>query len=733
MSDPNREKLVIGSLVHDIGKLVRRARFSQESHQLAGYDFTSKVRAFAEYQDFIHYHHERELKESRNSKEHELIWYTCLADNFSSKERMTTGSEFRENRRMENVLSKIPEDERDGKKTYFPVVPTPQLKEATTEMIETEENYRALYEALVEDAKKIPITPDDVNFLFYKYLSFMPQETRSDGEMDISLYDHLKVTAMLALCMYDYAKENNLSFETYQDLKKFFGKENVKPFLLVGGDVSGIQKFISNVSSKGALRSFRGRSFFIEILQEVVVDEILTRTGFYRTNVHFIGGGHFYLVLSNTEKVKKILNDIQRDINKWLKEKNLGLHLVTEYEEFSVEDIEDMSSVFSTLTKKLRLRKLRMFSNEELEELFPNDITSLEKVGNFTCKVCGSRVEKLFPIREWEEEEEIACEFCKEMYELGKELMKRSNLYLVEKKDGKFEIFRKRFDFSDKLEKGFSYKIRNIYDFQEDEKNVRRIQVVTYFKHQELDKIAQEAPGEKIASLLVDVDNLGNIFGKGLRVKTLSRYSTLSRLMNFFFKERVANIVEGKNLTVIYSGGDDLYLIGGWNDVLDVAKEMREEFSKFTMNDSITFSAGYVIVDKKTSMALIREMSERAEQSAKENGKDSISFSNGDYLAVKWKQFFEMYNLYTTLRKLVPNVDRSIIRKALNLTLKYRKEEDSPLNRAYLSYIEARENNEADKRVAALTKENLEKIGEPALNVILQFVDLLSRKFHKEG
>jgi len=82
-----------------------------------------------------------------------------------------------------------------------------------------------------------------------------------------------------------------------------------------------------------------------------------------------------------------------------------------------------------------------------------------------------------------------------------------------------------------------------------------------------------------------------------------------------------------------------------------------------------------------------------------------------------------MYNFYQELKEIADKVDRSVIRKALNLT-----REESPLNKAFLAYIEARENKDEDKRVANLMRENIDHLGENALNVILQFVDLLSRK-----
>lgn len=447
----DRKELVVGALIHDVGKVVRRAGKSTDNHQLAGYDFTNRVKKFAKFQKYIHYHHEKDLKEK--NLEDEKVWYVCFADNLSSKERMTAGNVFYEYRRLENLLSKIPEKEQK-KPTYFPIRSADKITEAVTEMEEEKESYASLYESFVEDAEKISLSPDDVNFLVYKYFSFIPQETRVEGDMDISLYDHLKVTAMLSLALYDYAKENHLDFKTYDEMKRYFEDPSVKPFLLVGGDVSGIQNFISSVSSKGALRSYRGRSFFIEILQEVVVDEILSRTGFYRTNVHYIGGGHFHLVLSNTEKVKETIEKIRKELNAWFRKRGLSLHLVMEYTEFSTEDVEDMKSVFESIAKKVNLRKLRMYAEEDLEELFPDDLSSIPEKGGFTCKVCGNRVEKLFALGD--SEEEIACDFCRKMYELGRDLLKKDEeenytyIYLVEKDNGRFEIFNKRFDFSRK-------------------------------------------------------------------------------------------------------------------------------------------------------------------------------------------------------------------------------------------------------------------------------------------
>ena len=47
--------------------------------------------------------------------------------------------------------------------------------------------------------------------------------------------------------------------------------------LFVGGDLSGIQKFIYNISSKRAMVSLKGRSTYLKTFTDEVCDEILKK------------------------------------------------------------------------------------------------------------------------------------------------------------------------------------------------------------------------------------------------------------------------------------------------------------------------------------------------------------------------------------------------------------------------------------------------------------------------
>ena len=91
-------------------------------------------------------------------------------------------------------------------------------------------------------------------------------------------------------------------------------------FLLYTADFSRIQRFIYTVHTEGALRSLRSRSFFLELLMEHYMDELLDGCGLTRANIIYSGGGHCYLLLPNTAAGQQTLADWNRAFNSWLNE-----------------------------------------------------------------------------------------------------------------------------------------------------------------------------------------------------------------------------------------------------------------------------------------------------------------------------------------------------------------------------------------------------------------------------
>lgn len=114
--------------------------------------------------------------------------------------------------------------------------------------------------------------------------------------------------------------------------------------------------------------------------------------------------------------------------------------------------------------------------------------------------------------------------------------------------------------------------------------------------------------------LKMDVDHLGMLFGQGLEPLTLTRVSALSQSLDLFFSGWLNNICERvsrdwmvkdkklRGLTdnlfyIVYSGGDDLLIIGPWAPTFELAQKIRQDFGKYCGNNpNVTLSGGAVLV-----------------------------------------------------------------------------------------------------------------------------------------
>lgn len=75
-------------------------------------------------------------------------------------------------------------------------------------------------------------------------LSYVPSSTSKNEIADISLFDHVKLTAAMASCIYQYLEEQKITDyknELFTNGKAFYQKD---AFILYSMDISGIQDFI---------------------------------------------------------------------------------------------------------------------------------------------------------------------------------------------------------------------------------------------------------------------------------------------------------------------------------------------------------------------------------------------------------------------------------------------------------------------------------------------------------
>jgi len=159
---------------------------------------------------------------------------------------------------------------------------------------------------------------------------------------------------------------------------------------------------------------------------------------------------------------------------------------------------------------------------------------------------------------------------------------------------------------------------------------------------------------EALGVLKADVDNLGSIFSYGIPEKrqTLSRIAALSRQLNNFFTVYLPYLLSTddnfKDIYTVFAGGDDLFLIGPWNRIIEFSAVLNEKFEKYVCkNKDITLSAGITIHKPNTPVMAFAEHSEKALHESKSTSKKNcITIFNE---TVTWDEFNKLNEIKDTL------------------------------------------------------------------------------------
>lgn len=168
---------------------------------------------------------------------------------------------------------------------------------------------------------------------------------------------------------------------------------------------------------------------------------------------------------------------------------------------------------------------------------------------------------------------------------------------------------------------------------------------------------AEKPKFTRLGVLRMDVDNLGSLFKEGFAKgrQTFSSYASLSRQLDFFFRGFINNIwsethAESKKgfkkyTQIIYAGGDDLFIVGKWDVLIELAGAIHRSFADFTCNhtERLSLSGGLIMVDAKEPLLRAAEQSAEAEDSSKNyrlKGIGKNAFTMLD-ITLNWDEEFE--------------------------------------------------------------------------------------------
>lgn len=633
--------LMIGSLLHDIGKVIYRTG-SHDNHSSSGYSYLKEEIGIDDVDilESVLYHHASMLRSANISKK-SLAYITYIADNIASaadrRDNNTGDYGFEMSSPLEPVFNIL--NGNNQRKYYHPSMLDSKINFPTEDKVDFDEGfYTSVKLKITETLKSIELNDRYINSLleiFEATMSYLPSSTAKGEKADISLYDHSKMTMAIASCIYFYLTEKEID-----DFKKVlldgeadFKKENC--FVLFSIDVSGIQKFIYTIHSEDALKMLRSRSFYLEIMMEHIVDDILEHLGLSRANLIYSGGGHCYMLLPNTRLVKDYLDEYEKYLNEWLlKQFDISLYIAMGYVEANPDNLKNVPEgsylqMYREVSSQISSKKLHRYNAGQIRKLNDNKKDDYSR----ECRICRN-VGKLT--------EDGVCPMCSALKNLSANILSADYFTITNKSGEKgvplpgdnYIIAERKEDLLNRIKK-FPDSYVRIYaknSFHTGIKVASKIWVGNYSSQPTFEQLIKKAKGiERLGVLRADVDNLGQAIVAGFDKKytTLSRTATLSRQLSLFFKYYINDILENgesnellsdsknRNATVVYSGGDDLFIVGAWNDIIELAIDINNAFQKYTegtlkISGGIgLYAAGYPISRMADEVGSMENMSKR--------------------------------------------------------------------------------------------------------------------------
>ncbi|MGH2271092.1 type III-A CRISPR-associated protein Cas10/Csm1 [Anaerohalosphaeraceae bacterium U12dextr] len=527
---------------------------------------------------------------------------------------------------------------------------------------------------------------DHIIGLCRTYMSLITSSATRDELPDIPLFDHSYTTAAITCAMYAWYKEKG----TLSSLTHYEQNQDIQNMLMVCGDVSGIQDFIldlPNEAQAGTAKMLRARSFYISMLTRAAVFILLERLGLPSCNCIKDAGGQFTLLIQNTNKAKIILGEVRKQFEDWMLGTfggKLALNL-SEPVAVSGRDFKDGNY------------------HECLEEMaLQIDKT---KKRRFACSMQNQQgwdiSAAIQPVIDPEKNP-----LCQAMIDLGGKLTS-THYILLERTDrdkdpmtlfGQLKLITKtdiptltdttlaalsinpRHEQSGFAGKHLAHSVPRLTEAEagrlnnEDPEGDWQCGQVKPFE-----MIAESASGAKLLAVLKgDVDYLGKIFSRGLmdltgqkaggkyRKYSISRLSALSRMMDNFFSGYLEHLISSQYQEVYteYAGGDDLLLIGPWDQMMELALKIHKQFSAYTCHNlDIHLSAAIVLCHPRTPISDAIRQAEELLDNAKKSGRNRIGIFG---LTLPWPDYEKALHNGTILAEWVSS---GIITGSLNYRL----------------------------------------------------------------
>ncbi len=445
-----------------------------------------------------------------------------------------------------------------------------------------------------------------------------------------------------------------------------------KELILLKGDFTGIQKYIyGNIQPKRAgglakiAKKLRGRSVIVSLMTDFIANVILRELGLSAYHLLFAGGGHFNLLLPNTPSTQGALKALKIELERQMQARfGDNLQLAIAWKVFSVEEIENNTGLcFSTINTELERQK-HLQNRDRLSLLFyaegaTQSHVSVDKRNEEWEISIGERFPRRnlvietvskTPIGNKDGFPEIATFEMSAQYSDSAELPTfelNNNTYslFVAENFGEARemlnempdlLFAQVFSLNETnfLPESGNWKNNIAFGFRFIGRTVPTIEDETtgLERPQTFEEIVAADAIKMLGALRLDVDDLGFIFSQGIKQASLSEIVCLSREMQYFFSIHLDQLASQRkaqgdkddfDLYLIYSGGDDAFAVGKWDNVIHFTIKLYEDFQDFVFeNPDVHFSAGIFMGSPHYPVGRFSEDAGRLQKDAKEHVKN---------------------------------------------------------------------------------------------------------------
>ena len=380
---------------------------------------------------------------------------------------------------------------------------------------------------------------------------------------------------------------------------------------LIGGDFYGIQKFIfDNLGSKNAAKVLRAKSAFCELFMMVLAKFICQKLAIDEKCILSCTAGKFEILSPNFDEAA--FEEIKGVINAYFIKNFFGVSGV------SLSCVECGRADFAEPSRYKELRdkigkavELEKFKKLNLKE--QNPVLSYDKgITNQTlCRICNIR--KIA-------HDNDKCEICSAFVRLGERLATDSKK--INSKDIGIDFMDVSLEITENIRSYVAKNAGAIVDFED---------------------LAKKSCGETaIAVIKADVDNMGNFIKHSDVTQSFINFDTFSKGINNFFSLYVPRKMKEKfeNSYTVFAGGDDLLIVGSYDQMIELAVFVRQEFMKFIKTKDLSISFGVILAKPSTPISFLAQTSEKWLESSKEmSGKDAITIFGE---TAKWDSYLNV-------------------------------------------------------------------------------------------